>query len=95
MGDIENEHLLVLARLNTVVVSSLVRSFRQIWALLAKEVVFLGDYSAATTYLAAAQRHNDAFDDKDNVTRREMCRKEQHLVFCGFLRLPRRKICYK
>lgn len=44
---------------------------RKIWALLAREAVQLGDCRAAAEYLAAAQRHNDAFHDRDNVIRCE------------------------
>lgn len=39
------------------------------WAALAKEAVLLGECRAATEYLAAAQRHNDAFHDCDNMIR--------------------------
>ena len=39
------------------------------WALLAKEAVLLGDCGAAAEYLAAAQKHNDAFHDRDNIIR--------------------------
>ena len=41
----------------------------QVWALLAKEAVLLGDCGAAAEYLAAAQKHNDAFHDRDNIIR--------------------------
>ncbi|CAM9228901.1 unnamed protein product, partial [Hapterophycus canaliculatus] len=40
---------------------------RKLWALLAKEAVLLGECRAAAEYLAAAQRHNDAFHDSGNV----------------------------
>lgn len=39
------------------------------WALLAKEAVTLGECRVAAEYLAAAQRHNDAFQDRDNMIR--------------------------
>lgn len=39
------------------------------WALLANEAVLLGDCVAAAEYLAAAQKHNDAFHDRDNIIR--------------------------
>lgn len=39
------------------------------WALLANEAVLLGDCGAAAEYLAAAQKHNDAFHDRDNIIR--------------------------
>lgn len=42
---------------------------RKLWALLAAEAVQLGECRAAAEYLAAAQRHNDAFHDRDNVIR--------------------------
>lgn len=42
---------------------------RKLWALLAKEAVRLGECRAAAEYLEAAQRHNDAFHDRDNVIR--------------------------
>lgn len=42
---------------------------RKLWALLAREAVQLGECRAAAEYLAAAQRHNDAFHDRDNVIR--------------------------
>lgn len=42
---------------------------RKLWALLAREAVHLGECRAAAEYLAAAQRHNDAFHDRDNVIR--------------------------
>ena len=42
---------------------------RKLWALLAKEAVQLGECRAAAEYLAAAQRHNDAFHDRDNMMR--------------------------
>lgn len=42
---------------------------RNVWALLAREAVHLGECRAAAEYLAAAQRHNDAFRDRDNVAR--------------------------
>lgn len=44
-------------------------SLYQMWALLAKEAVMLGECTAATEYLAEAQRHNDAFCDRDNIIR--------------------------
>ncbi|CAM9765355.1 unnamed protein product, partial [Ectocarpus sp. 4 AP-2014] len=40
---------------------------RKIWAMLATEAVQLGECRAAAEYLAAAQRHNDAFHDRNNV----------------------------
>lgn len=42
---------------------------RKLWALLAREAVQLGECRAAAEYLVAAQRHNDAFHDRENVTR--------------------------
>ena len=39
------------------------------WALLAKEAVLLGNCGAAAEYLAAAQKHNDAFHDQANTIR--------------------------
>lgn len=44
-------------------------AWTQMWALLAKEAVALGDCGAAAQYLAAAQKHNDAFHDRDNMIR--------------------------
>lgn len=44
---------------------------RKIWAMLATEAVQLGECRAAAEYLAAAQRHNDAFHDRNNVVRLE------------------------
>lgn len=41
----------------------------QVWALLANEAVLLGDCGTAAEYLAAAQKHNDAFQDRDNIIR--------------------------
>ncbi|CAM9269015.1 unnamed protein product [Scytosiphon promiscuus] len=40
---------------------------RKLWALLAKEAVLLGECQAAAEYLTAAQRHNDAFHDRENI----------------------------
>lgn len=40
---------------------------RKLWALLAKEAVLLGECRASAEYLAAAQRHNDAFNDRENI----------------------------
>lgn len=42
---------------------------RKLWALLAREAVHLGECRAAAEYLAAAQRHNDAFHDRENLIR--------------------------
>lgn len=42
---------------------------RKLWALLAREAVQLGECRAAAEYLAASQRHNDAFHDRENVIR--------------------------
>lgn len=42
---------------------------RKVWAMLATEAVQLGECRAAAEYLAAAQRHNDAFHDRNNVVR--------------------------
>lgn len=47
----------------------------QIWALLAKEAVLLGEFRAAGEYLSTAQKHNDAFHDRENVARlAQVCR---------------------
>ncbi|CAM9480513.1 unnamed protein product [Ectocarpus sp. 13 AM-2016] len=40
---------------------------RKVWAMLATEAVQLREGRAAAEYLAAAQRHNDAFHDRNNV----------------------------
>eukprot|EP00903_Cladosiphon_okamuranus_P014428 g13389.t1 len=56
---------------------------RKLWALLAKEAVQLGECRAAAEYLRAAQRHNDAFHDRDNViscleTQAALCETQGH-----------------
>lgn len=52
----------------------------QIWAHLAKEAVLLGEFRAAGEYLSEAQKHNDAFQDRENVARlAQVCRAMPHI----------------